>query len=128
MPITHITGGKGVGKTFHAQSMRGQAVSLGYGTLFVDDNLKDDGATAHLLEKIIADGPAKVLKGKLGRLTDGLGNPLEETFDPATINWKKSPAIILVNDAIARLADFEAMVPGFTAMFGPVRVLPLGDA
>lgn len=121
MSILHITGAKGVGKTTTAQNFRGQAVNMKRGTLLVDDNLKDDGATHHLLEKIIADLPPAEMKGKLGRLSDPFGNALASSFDIETINWKPDPAIIFVNEALDRLADFEAMVPGFTKKFGPVR-------
>lgn len=127
MGIAHIIGGKGTGKSFTANSFRAQGVNLGRGTLLIDDHLKDDGATAILLEKIIADGDEDFLNGKRGRLTDTHGKPKKETFDIATINWKNDPVIIFVGDAIERLADIEKMVPGFTKKFGPVRQLNMGD-
>lgn len=127
MTIAHITGGPGVGKTFMGQMLRGQAVNSKRGTLFVDDSLKDDGATQHLIEKLIQDGSPEELGGKIGRLSDVFGNPLKTSFDINEINWKPAPVISFVGDAIDRLKEIEAMVPGFTEKFGPVRELPLGN-
>lgn len=127
MSILHIIGAKGVGKTTTAQNFRGQAINMKRGALMVDENLKNDGATQHLLEKIIADAPVLELKGKLGRLSDAVGEPIAKSIPIDMINWKPDPMIIFVNDAIERLADFEAMVPGFTERFGPVRSMEITE-
>jgi hypothetical protein len=122
MAIIHITGPKKSGKSLLANSIRnthiGQsAVAEGRinGALLVDDT--QTGEPRYLLEKLM-------LGESLGK--PGVGEPVPKPAE--SIAWKSDATTIFVGDKIEMLADFEALAPGFTAKFGPVRTISLGDA
>jgi hypothetical protein len=108
MTILIIEGPPKSGKSLLANSMRNTAISSGRGALLIDDHA--DGEARYHLEKII----------KGDQLVPG--TPADE------INWKKEPQVILVNSGEKRLAEFEELVPGFTAKFGPVSRMKLGES
>jgi len=105
MAILIIDGPPKSGKSLIANGLRNTAISAGKGALLIDDHA--DGDAIHHLEKII----------KADKFVSG--TPAEE------VNWKPDPQIILVNSGAERLKDFDAICPGFTAKFGPVRRMPL---
>jgi hypothetical protein len=114
--IIHITGPAASGKSLLANSLRNQAISEGRGALLVDDT--QDGEVRYLLEKIVAGA-------SLGPVP-GMGEAIPQPA--AAIPWKADPSIILVGDKIGLLGEFEALAPGFTELFGPVRTLSTGVA
>lgn len=114
MPIIHIKGPDSGANTAMANSLRTGAISSGLGAVLVDEG--HDGEARYLLEKIVAGEPLGVEPGVGPAITRPAG----------TIPWKPDPTIVFVNDQIAMLDEFEAIAPGFTALFGPVRVMVLG--
>lgn len=119
MAIIHITGPARSGKSLFGNALRnthiGQsrpADGVVNGALLVDDT--QDGEARYLLEKLI-DGEA------LGR--PGVGPAVPRAA--SEIPWKNDVLVIFVGDRIALLDEFEAIAPGFTAMFGPVREMAL---
>lgn len=89
---------------FEASTIRNMAVMGKRGCVIV----RNDGSDAYsLLEKII-NGVRISPK------------PYEEArpIPASEIPWKSDPVIIFINDA-SRLREFESIVPGFTAAFGP---------
>lgn len=94
-----------------AQRQRGQKISAGQGALLVlRPTPEGDHALHHQVEKITAD-----------RLADDRGAPLTRMPAVSAMQWKPG-TVILVPEAVADvLNDIEAMLPGFTEHFGPVR-------
>jgi hypothetical protein len=138
MAIIHITGATKTGKTNLANALRNdhigkstpyqaeikadkkngieaqpERLAVAYGALLVDDTC--DGEDRYLIEKLMAGGHL----GEKPGVGDAIVTPVDQ------IVWKQEPLIIFVNEMIDKLAAFEALVPGFTAKFGPVRTLPL---
>lgn len=106
MAIIVITGDASA-TSLLADSLRSTAINGGRGALLVRGTEQDEAEVQHLLEKIIV---ADVF---------AVGTPAE------SINWKNDPQVILVNEGEAKLAEFEAACPGFTAKFGPVSRMSL---
>jgi hypothetical protein len=106
--ITIIKGPPNSGKSLLANALRNTAIGGGRGVLLIDDHA--EGEAERHLERIIAGDPFMP------------GTPIED------IRWKSDPQIILVNSGAGRLAEFEALVPGFTAKFGPVSTINIGQA
>lgn len=105
MTILLIKGPPKSGKSLLANSLRNTAISQGRGAMLIDDHA--DGEAHIHLEKII----------KGDRFIPG--TPASE------VNWKDGVTVILVNKGEDRLAEFEAICPGFTEMFGPVSTMEL---
>lgn len=110
------------GKTTMAVALRSFAISNGRGALVIDEGT--EGATAHQVEKLI-DGDPKRAGGKVTTLTTTNGDLLKESFAADEINWKADPIVILVNAGKDRLAEIEALVPGFTKKIGPVNMVTI---
>ncbi len=82
------------------QTIRATQINAGKGALLV---LHDqDGSPIHLLEKII------------------VGDKLVPGTPASEVNWKPDSAIVLEQDRVAILNQFEELAPGFNDMFGPV--------
>jgi hypothetical protein len=109
-----IQGAPKSGKSFFANTLRNQAVSQKRGALLIDDfdphkDEKKQAQAKHLVEKLL------------------IGTPLPGNVeDLNALPWKKDPVIILVGErGLKKLAEIEALVPGFKAKFGPVSKLPV---
>lgn len=120
MAIINITGPAKSGKTLMANSMRNTHIGQSdpengryNGFLLVDED--QEGEPRYLLEKLI-------LGDSLG-VQAGVGDAVPQSAD--SIRWKNDPTVVFIGDKISVLADLEALAPGFTAMFGPVRTLAL---
>lgn len=136
MPIIHITGPAKSGKSLLGNGLRNQAIGRStpavldesgaeiepakiYGALLVDDS--QSGEPRYLLEKLMAGG-------HLGADPKVAGEGPAVPRPATAIEWKLEPLVIFVGAKIALLAEFEALAPGFTEMFGPVRAMGLADA
>lgn len=117
-----IEGPPKCGKTTIAVALRSFAISNGRGALIIDEDTV--GETPHLIEKIIDGDPARA-GGKATTLTDTGGKLLKPSFDADSVNWKADPIVILINAGKDRLAEIEALVPGFAKMLGPINKVPI---
>lgn len=105
MKIIHIKGPAKSGKTLNANTLRTQQINAGKGALIVDETT--DGEPRYLLEKIVA------------------GASLDREIPAKDVPWKPDSLVILVNDRIDILDEFEALVPGFNKLFGEPKTLNL---
>jgi len=115
MAILIIDGPHGEAIEF-AQTLRAARIAKGGGALIVLKPGAGKGhehALPHQVEKLLA---GETLPGP------GPGPGIEAEGLP----WKPNPLVLVPAGNEAVLADIEALVPGFTAKFGPVsRMAPL---
>lgn len=85
-----------------AQTLRNAQVNKKQGALLVTA----DGEPRHQLEKII----------------DAVALPASGEPVPANeVPWKSNSIVIVPAPLLSKLDDFEALVPGFKALFGPLQ-------
>lgn len=111
--IIHLVGPVSDATTLIANSLRNSQVGQAKGGLLVHDGA--GGEPLHLIEKLVAGDP------ELPPAPLIAGTPAEK------INWKREPMVILVNDRIKLLDEFEAIAPGFVEQLGPITKLIVED-
>lgn len=108
--IVHVEGPAEAAQEI-ANALRNSQVGRGKGGLLVAES--NDGEARYLVEKLIAGEPlaeeGKELKPRKAK----------------DLPWKPDGMAIFVGQSLDRLAEIEALVPGFTKMFGPIVKLSL---
>ena len=85
----------------YANALRNSQISQMKGALLVREDC--NGGNKELLEKIL------------------VGVQFDPSIPVDKQPWKPDSLVILVGAASAKLAEFEALQPGFEAFFGPVK-------
>lgn len=118
-----IEGAVKSGKTALANSLRNAAISAGQGALMIDDydpqsDPKMQAHPLHLAEKIVSEVALHIMTKDGPIMRPGL------TVDD--IPWKVDPVIVVVGKhGQKKLAEIEALLPGFKSKFGPVKKIAL---
>jgi len=130
MPIIQITGSDPVANRTIADMLRNNQINNGKGALLIDP--AQGGEPRFLLEKLVegsAQAPKVAPDGSAFVPVSHFGvEPGDDTlvvWNADRVAWKPDPLVVLLGGDTSILDQFEAIAPGFKAMMGPVRTLPV---